>query len=456
MALAPYVTSPLPEPSKLPGTASNQARPSPVRLADYLALGQVPWTLAYIGFLAFFVITTTYIVDLGTAAMAVAILGLILERRRIQFPVPVRILIVFWIWASLSIALSPFPGDTTALIDLGKTALVFLVAVNVLWHRQALRIFLLVYVACFALYPVRGSIFNYYIYGYADFGRPSWRLLFGNPNDMAALTLLALGIAAGFLQKDAPRLIRLGAFLACLVFPFVVLLTQSRAGFLGLVAFTLLAVFSATRHRMRLLVALIAIAVAVIAVAPTDVWQRVSGLRYGTATETIDMMDPEGSAGERWRIILTALQIVKDHPVLGVGIGRYHDANLVYSPLIGSKSVHNTYLEVLAETGAPGMLLFLWFLITLILHARRVRHDALALRESPEWRRLQLLELGLYGFLVAGLFGTYGFLSMLYIYLAVLFAQTEMLRTLAAKPSGSLVMPASDRAKAQQRPFTDP
>jgi O-antigen ligase len=427
-----------------------------VRLADYLALGQVPWSLAYIGFLAFFVITTTYIVDLGTAAMAVAILGLVLERRRIQFPVPFRILLFFCIWAALSTALSPFPGDTTALIDLAKITLVFLVAVNVLWHRQALRIFLLAYVTCFALYPVRGTIFNYYIYGYADFGRPSWRLLFGNANDMAALTLLALALAAGFLQKDAPRLIRFGAFLACLVFPFVVLLTQSRAGFLGLAAFGMLAVFSGGRHRLRVVVALIAIALAVIAVAPTDVWQRVSGLRYGTATATIDMMDPEGSAGERWRIALTALEIIRDHPVLGVGIGRYHEANVAYSPLIGSKSVHNTYLEVLAETGAPGAFLFLWFLITLILRARRTRRDAHALRESPEWRRLQLLELGLYGFLVAGLFGTYGFLSMLYIYLAVLFAQTELLRTLAAERSGNLVAPAAARAKAQQRPSTEP
>ena len=417
---------------------STASRSSGIGLAEYVALHRVPWTLAYIGFMIYFTIITTYIANLGTVAMAVAIVALFLGDGRIRWPLPTRIFVMFWMWASLSTVLSEYPGDFEELLTFGRVLLVFLVSVNVLRHPRRLRFFLLFYVACFALYPARGTLFNYFIYSNAAFGRAAWRDSFGNPNDMAALTLLALALAASFLHKQVPSIVRFGALLAsCLVFPVVILMTQSRAAFIGLSVFVLLVVLSARQKRMRAIVAVAVVAAIVITVAPADVWQRIAGLQYATSTETIGMIDPEGSAEQRWEIWQTGFNVIADHPVLGVGLGRYEQANSVYNPSLGRRDIHDTYLEVLAETGVPGLVLFLWLLAASILRARRARRNAQALRGSEDWQRLVLLELGLYGYLVAGVWGTFGYLSLLYIYLAIVYAQAEVLDAQAAEASGN-------------------
>ena len=419
------------------GMKSSVTAQTTIPLFQYLALSKVPWNLAYLGFLCFVIEMITYLVKNGAPFIAVAIFALLLGARRTQWPFPVRLFSVFWVWAALSTILSPYINDFELLIELGKLLLVFLVAVNVLWDRFALRLFLLGYLACFAFFPARGTLTNYFIYDNASFGRPAWAGLFGNPNDLAALTILALAVAAGFLHKETPRLLRFPALLLCMVFPFVILLTQSRGAFLGMCVFLLLSVLSIGRNRIRAMLAIAILATVVVVAAPPAVWERIAGLQNARSTATIAEMDTEGSAAERWDILQTAFRIIADYPIVGVGRGGGPAAHGVYNPRLGPKSFHNTYLEVLAETGVVGLTLFLWLLISLLIFAKRTRQKANVLRDSADWRRLQLLEFGLYAYMVSGIWGTYAYLSLLYIYLATLFAQTVVLDSLLQDTSAN-------------------
>ena len=421
------------------GGPSQPSRPTQDGVLGFLALREVPWSLAYAGFLLFFVVFTTYFADIGYFAMAVALVGLALGSGQIRWPLPFWLLLAFWGWTALATSLSRYPGDTTAVIDLGKVMLVFLVGVNVLKHPLAVRLFLLLFVVCFALFPIRGAIFNYYLYQYADFGRPHWVKIFGNPNDLAAMSILALAVVTGFLHRDTPRLVRLGSFVACGVFPFVILLTQSRAGFIGLAAFLGLVILHLGRGaRLKALVAAASLGLVVVATVPEDVWGRLAGLKYAARSDTLALVDQEGSAQQRWAIWETGLRVIRDHPGLGVGIGRYPLANEQYAPGLGRKDIHNTFLQVLAETGIPGLTLFLAYLASVIVTVRRALRDTRDFRASADWKRLQCLEFGLYGYLVAGIWGTYGFLSLLYIYLAALYAQSCAIQTRVANSSITL------------------
>jgi hypothetical protein len=63
-------------------------------------------------------------------------------------------------------AVSDFPSLVYLRLEMMvKLWLIALVAANALRTRQQLRFFLFFWLACFAFYPVRGALFNYYLYG---------------------------------------------------------------------------------------------------------------------------------------------------------------------------------------------------------------------------------------------------------------------------------------------------
>ena len=394
-------------------------------LAEFLDWRNFKWSLPFVCFAIYVVDMTTYIVKNGAPFMALALLGLLVGTRRVRWPTAVGIFLLFWLWSAICTVLTPYSGDFEELIDLGKIFLVFLVAVNVLWDRLTFRFFLVVYLACYAAFPIRGTLTSYYIHNNVHLGRPYWANLFSNPNDIAALTILAFALAVSFVHKETPRVLRFASLALCMIFPFTILLTQSRGGFIGMCAFLLLALLSIGRIRMTGIVVVAAIGAAVIAIVPPDAWDRISGLQRAES-----ITEADGSAAERWEIAQTAMKIIEDNPIIGVGRGYALRAMATYNPSLGPKSYHNTYLEVAAETGAPGLLLFLALLLTLIRRARRVRRETMHLNRSADWRRLQLIEFGLYGYLITGIWGTYAYLSLMYVYLAFLYAQTEALLSL--------------------------
>src|SRR5207249_547534 len=117
-------------------------------------------------------------------------------------------------------------------------------------------------------------------------------------------------------------------------------------------------------------------------------WKRMQGLEKGTSVATISQMDPEGSAGQRFAVLQTALRIVHDHPILGVGLGAYGLANARYNPALGDLDTHNTYLNVLAENGVPGLILFFALGISVLRTVHDTRRGRPALTAGVATQRL--------------------------------------------------------------------
>jgi len=77
----------------------------------------------------------------------------------------------------------------------------------------------------------------------------------------------------------------------------------------------------------------------------------------------------EGSNFGRLQIWAQSLSVAKEHWLLGVGLGNYPvaiDFNAAYRSAVTS---HNLYLDILAEMGIFGLLVWLWFLISVGLTA---------------------------------------------------------------------------------------
>jgi O-antigen ligase len=79
--------------------------------------------------------------------------------------------------------------------------------------------------------------------------------------------------------------------------------------------------------------------------------------------------DDVGSARARVPLMVTALEIIGDHPQLGVGANNYVAALPRYESTFPGEwlyTVHNRYLLVAAETGLGGLIAFVWFLAVTI------------------------------------------------------------------------------------------
>jgi O-antigen ligase len=92
----------------------------------------------------------------------------------------------------------------------------------------------------------------------------------------------------------------------------------------------------------------------------------------------------EDSWGGRPMIWQTTRALIARYPITGVGYGAYEGAMPLYQPPprgMMMNHAHNQYLEIAAEGGVPGILLFAAALVMLVrLHIRRQRHDRSAHR----------------------------------------------------------------------------
>jgi O-antigen ligase len=385
------------------------------------------WSAAFVGLCVFTFAIVTYRFPVGELGIAIAVIGLAIQRPALRAPAPFWILVGYTVWASLSAWASPFPAsESQDLWERLKLVAVFFIALNVLRTSRQVYVYVGLLLLCFILFPVRGALVNY-IGGYTIFGRALWNYVYSNPNDLAALCLVAMGLTLSLATARATSgSIRLGAVAAGGMLVAVVLLTQSRGGFIGLVAgFGLGAVSFLRTRRGGVLVGLVLVAVVSVAL-PGAVWERLSGISKLTSSDTIAQADQEGSAEQRWQIQKTAVRIFSDNWLLGVGPGAYKAANALYAPEIGFKDTHNTYLNVAAETGLPGLLLWIALVMSVLIRAVRSTRNEAAVDDPRQSVQFVWITRGLIAFLIAGLFGSYASITMPYIILALLWCCADL------------------------------
>jgi O-antigen ligase len=177
-------------------------------------------------------------------------------------------------------------------------------------------------------------------------------------------------------------------------------------------------------------------AVAIVAyyATPDSVWERLGTLRDVNQVDEGVKVNDEGSARQRLEIWKVARTIVAENPLTGVGLGAYPSAHYVYAqrPIfdptaLGHRDTHSTYLNIMAETGIPGFIIFMTILGVTMVDAERTRRRAKA---SQPRRALQLyyMELGLLAYLIAGIWGSYGEIVLTYLYLALMSVATQLLK----------------------------
>jgi O-antigen ligase len=180
----------------------------------------------------------------------------------------------------------------------------------------------------------------------------------GSPNAAAGYLALFLSLTVGVLLARLGRSYKWLAVLAFGLGGIALIFTLSRGGWnafvVSMVILYLLAWWRGLLSRNILVIAAILLVLAIL-------FQD---------TILVRLFSGEGSTAEtRLRMMRMAIEIIKDHPWLGVGANNY----AIMIPQYDTPDfagwlhvVHNKYLLVWAETGLVGLMAFLLFLITTI------------------------------------------------------------------------------------------
>lgn len=399
--------------------------------ASRLGLPHFRLTLTLLGLCIFTFTIITYYVQFATVGIAIAVMGLLLERNRMRVPFPLWLYAAFVLWALVAAFASPYPDMALdQVVERLKLLVIMLVAVNAIRTEGQLRFYLLFFLGCFVLFPVRGTLVG----GDTVMGRSVWNYVYNNPNDLAALSLIALGVAIALYMSEPSRtLMKLIAGISALLLLVVILLTQSRGAFIGLVVATMPALLKMLVKQSRQFIGVgIVVALIIGLTVPASVWERLSSIEKLTSMETIAEADPEGSAKARAETQKVAWQIFRDHPIFGVGLGVYPFANARYAPNVGAKDTHNTYLNLAAETGLPGLILWCALVGSVLRYAYRSRQYA----QSSQLVTQQLwIKRAFVGYLVAGIFGSFAAHNFPYLILAVLWCSATLLASASPCPA---------------------
>ncbi len=191
-----------------------------------------------------------------------------------------------------------------------------------------------------------------------------------NPNEIAGRLLTGLCFCLFVVWREPGFSVKkIVMVLTIPVLLLVVLRTGSRSGLLTLVVLLLLLVLRASAVQKVLLVAVGAVGLsAIVATLPTDVLQRYS-LMFATQKGTANqgLTDEEkmavGSRDARQYLAGEAYNLTLSHPLFGVGPGVYAAAAAEQANAAGKRAMwhetHNTYLQVSAEDGILGLVIYL-------------------------------------------------------------------------------------------------
>lgn len=227
---------------------------------------------------------------------------------------------------------------------------------------------------------------------------------FANPNAYSQVLIVVVPLALERLWHEKKLYLRLMAGTALFVCILTIVYTFSRGGFLTLVA-TLSLLFVLFRPRVFPILITAAIAFVFLQFIPSSYIDRVNTLFQLSSSRPSLVTDQsfQGRLSEN----LAAIQMFRDHPLLGVGVGNYSIKYQDYSRAIGLDSRRvprapaSLYLEILSEQGLVGIFVFTILIVYVfrgVVHAYNKFRDFGSVEES---NILKAFLAGMLGYLIA-------------------------------------------------------
>lgn len=223
------------------------------------------------------------------------------------------------------------------------------------------------------------------------------------------LPLCGVGFSRPFHNK-LPTKIFLGIF-AVAMFGFL-LIGQNRNSGVAAAVVIVFAIVQMPGIWWKKLALLTVATLAISFAAPQNYKNRFEALWHPKMSHKTAGLD-QGTAEARLKLWDFAWKLSKEHPVVGVGPGNFAHWLKNHVPGAGRQGAHNSYLQMLAETGWVGLFLYGCFFTAVFLALEQTRRsDRLGWRGGiAKW-----LQLSIIGYLMLGIFNNRNDLVLAYIF----------------------------------------
>ena len=329
--------------------------------------------------------------------------------------------LLVWMCLSMPGALSQGTSFTLIADNFVKTTLMYVVLVAAVRGVRDVERLAFVYLMAAAVYAfIVVSRFDVASGG-------DWRLghlYYYDANDFATFAVTATPFGIYFLHAGRRASVRLFAALALAALSIAFVYSGSRGGFLALLAVGAFVVLRFTGIPLRWRVmATTLVAVVVLGTASQQYWQQM-----GTIASDADY-NRTGETG-RLQIWSRGIGYMLDHPLLGVGPENFGAAEGMLSPHakrqqygIGVRwsAAHNSFVQIGAELGLPGLAFYLALLggtFGALRRSVRLRRSATG-GDARDVELTQALMAALLGFVVGSFFLSLAYSEMLYTLIAL-------------------------------------
>lgn len=181
-----------------------------------------------------------------------------------------------------------------------------------------------------------------------------------------------------------------------------VLVGQSRGGIIGCLLLGFLYWLNAKRKIRGVAIGLLFCGLGAFFV-PDNFWDRIKKVEV---KETTEVAGDDLSNKRRIELPRAGLIMYAANPIFGVGPGNYKENSAKYNPILwdlnGPGVAHNTYLEIIGETGTVGLFLFLGTLAGLIRGFNKVMNSHAG--NINLFSQSLALKISLYGYSFAAIF----------------------------------------------------
>ncbi len=351
-----------------------------IKSADHSYASTRQTSIFFYAFLAFFISDITRVQELYPFLASLffqKILGLISIAAILFDPMvkanlidrvktsPNKAIFFLFLWVIISMPLSIYPGNSFRFLTqyFSKTILIYVLIVTYGSSYQLLKRILWAYILAVGLL---GVIY----YASPGAGRIEITQTY-DANDLAFVTVIAYAISF-FKLFSLKGMKKLLVGVLCILFLITVIRTESRGGFLGLLAVTGIILMQLKRLGFRYMIIGLFLclmgASIVFYYSGSEFWNRMSGIWYYKG----DYNYTEASG--RIAIWKRGVDIMITNPMFGVGLNNFYTAEGYSHINVGGKwsASHNSFLEIGAELGFPGLMCFCYIILSSLIGLKKL------------------------------------------------------------------------------------